>query len=456
MNKKLLDVLEPYEEECLFSWIIRMANYQCAYYLPEYKRKKYKDALFGIDAGTYPYLYFEPHLSNLIENISLPKSAYFANEVVLLNKMTVYPFYASFLKAELKKEVIKRLTEGGGQIRVIPGLYLVHQKGAKQFIKYCPKCVEKYGMYLIREHQIPENEVCFEHQLQLKTIPYEPDWDKLNFVVNIANLQEKDGFEIIQVDEKNVKFQLALLIHQVFQEGLKEDICIIKGKIRKKLKELGYLEYKNYSMAFDEFYIDLELEEYFLSKERVVNFILKGCFEVNTKGVVSSVDYLFIIYKLFGSLDDLYKYKISEEEVRKDIDTGNLQKSLDLKIKTGINYMPAVSYALKHEKTAHQILNYCAEGRIEGAIRVGEYWFVPKNSKYPEDKRFGSHKNDSSGLETKGHYLSTKEYAKKHHRTFNNVCYLCRKGRIKNAIKVQGRWLIPEDAPYPLEKRFKD
>lgn len=31
MERKILDILEPYEEECLFSWIIRMANYHGIY-----------------------------------------------------------------------------------------------------------------------------------------------------------------------------------------------------------------------------------------------------------------------------------------------------------------------------------------------------------------------------------------------------------------------------------------
>mgnify|MGYP000746921020 FL=1 len=43
MDKKLLDILEPYEEECLFSWIIRMANYHGIYCFSEVQRKNYKE-----------------------------------------------------------------------------------------------------------------------------------------------------------------------------------------------------------------------------------------------------------------------------------------------------------------------------------------------------------------------------------------------------------------------------
>lgn len=452
MDKKLLDILEPYEEECLFSWIIRMANYHGIYCFSEEQRKNYKKILFGTDVGEYPYLYFEPFLPSLVKNISLPDSIYFANAFVLLKRMTVYPFYASFLNDERKKESMERFTTGIGKLRTMPGLYVPNIKKSKLRIKYCTECVKKHGLYLIREHQIPENEVCFEHQVWLKTIPYQRNWGALNFVANISDLCKETGFEGIKVEEKNTKFQLALLIHQVFQEGLKEDISIVKGKIRKKLKELGYLGYKNYSMEFNEFYKDLKLEEYFASKEKAMDFILKNCFDKQIAKVPSPVDFLFIIYKLFGSLDALYRYEIRAEELQESKYSRILQKVLELKMKTGINYIPTVSYALQHKREAHQVRNYCIEGRIEGAVQIGKYWFVPKDSKYPEDERFGLHKDSDSEVEIKGHYLTVKEYGAKYNGSVSSVCSFCRQGRIENAIKVNGRWFIPEDAPYPVNK----
>lgn len=34
----------------------------------------------------------------------------------------------------------------------------------------------------------------------------------------------------------------------------------------------------------------------------------------------------------------------------------------------------------------------CAEGRIEGAYKVGTYWLIPENAKKPKDERIRSGK----------------------------------------------------------------
>lgn len=43
-------------------------------------------------------------------------------------------------------------------------------------------------------------------------------------------------------------------------------------------------------------------------------------------------------------------------------------------------------------------------------------------------------------------YLSTQEVADKVGIHLNNVSRLCRLGRIKGAVQVGGRWLIPKDS----------
>lgn len=84
-------------------------------------------------------------------------------------------------------------------------------------------------------------------------------------------------------------------------------------------------------------------------------------------------------------LNTLYRYEIRAEELQESKYSRILQKVLELKMKTGINYIPTVSYALQYKREAHQVRNYCIEGRIEGAVQIGKCWVVPKDSKYPED-----------------------------------------------------------------------
>ena len=47
-------------------------------------------------------------------------------------------------------------------------------------------------------------------------------------------------------------------------------------------------------------------------------------------------------------------------------------------------------------------------------------------------------------------FLNVIEYAEKVGRKRNIVARMCRNGRIPGAIQRDGRWLIPEDAKYPV------
>lgn len=50
--------------------------------------------------------------------------------------------------------------------------------------------------------------------------------------------------------------------------------------------------------------------------------------------------------------------------------------------------------------------------------------------------------------------ISVAEYAAKHGKSVEQIKIFCRKGRIRGAQKVGGYWMIPEDAPYPIDRRF--
>lgn len=49
--------------------------------------------------------------------------------------------------------------------------------------------------------------------------------------------------------------------------------------------------------------------------------------------------------------------------------------------------------------------------------------------------------------------LTTAEYAKKHHKSVEQIKVFCRAGRIFRAKKIGRDWVIPPDAPYPLDRR---
>lgn len=55
-----------------------------------------------------------------------------------------------------------------------------------------------------------------------------------------------------------------------------------------------------------------------------------------------------------------------------------------------VNLIPISEYAAKYGVTSEIIKVYCREARIPGAVKVGKYWFVPKNSAYPTYQRKNS------------------------------------------------------------------
>ncbi len=51
--------------------------------------------------------------------------------------------------------------------------------------------------------------------------------------------------------------------------------------------------------------------------------------------------------------------------------------------------------------------------------------------------------------------LSTREYAKMHNKSNEQIKALCQRNRIQGAAKIGERgWVIPKDAPYPADERI--
>ena len=87
----------------------------------------------------------------------------------------------------------------------------------------------------------------------------------------------------------------------------------------------------------------------------------------------------------------------------------------------------------------------CKEGRISGALRVGRDWYAPVDAERPADER----------KERKPGYLSATRTAEKWRTARQNVCRMCRDGRIPGAEIIDGYWYIPEDAKKPADGRRK-
>lgn len=52
-----------------------------------------------------------------------------------------------------------------------------------------------------------------------------------------------------------------------------------------------------------------------------------------------------------------------------------------------MNYITTKETAVKWGVSDRRILQYCHMGRIEGAIKMGNTWIIPKDAKKPKDGR---------------------------------------------------------------------
>lgn len=52
-----------------------------------------------------------------------------------------------------------------------------------------------------------------------------------------------------------------------------------------------------------------------------------------------------------------------------------------------MDYVTTKEVAIKWGITGRRILQYCNAGRIEGAVKMGNTWLIPKSAKKPFDGR---------------------------------------------------------------------
>lgn len=52
-----------------------------------------------------------------------------------------------------------------------------------------------------------------------------------------------------------------------------------------------------------------------------------------------------------------------------------------------MDYITTKEAAVKWGVTDRMILYHCTSGRIDGAIKMGNLWLIPKDAVKPEDKR---------------------------------------------------------------------
>ena len=59
-----------------------------------------------------------------------------------------------------------------------------------------------------------------------------------------------------------------------------------------------------------------------------------------------------------------------------------------------MDYTTTKEFAQRWKITDRRILQFCNEGRIDGAVKMGNTWLIPKDAKKPQDKRYKNFQKD--------------------------------------------------------------
>ena len=168
-----IEVLEPYPNEILYSWLSRMFSWYGYHNNPKSNIREFNMILFGVNSRSINNILMPHKLQELIENISLNNSEYFNTAETLIQQTTIIPFYLAFLNKTVQKKVIEDLIHNGPMniTKSILGLKDLHSLSSAFKLKFCYKCwVESSKMFFDLEHQVKNNYICYKHNTRLQYI----------------------------------------------------------------------------------------------------------------------------------------------------------------------------------------------------------------------------------------------------------------------------------------------
>lgn len=112
-------------------------------------------------------------------------------------------------------------------------------------------------------------------------------------------------------------------------------------------------------------------------------------------------------------------------------------------IENGMEYTTVKEIAKKWGVTVAFVYIAAKAGRIPGAEKINDTWYIPKDAENPS--RVAKKPKDG--------YISSEEAAEKWGLPKETVQSAARAGRIAGAEFADGRWNIPEDAAFPPDRR---
>lgn len=193
-----IDIIEPYPEEILFSWFLRMARFYGFNTFSVKMMKNFKSMLLSTSSKQLFNIYVPEFLDHLVKVINLPNSNFFQSYISIIEGMSVFPFYSAFVDEDVKDKYY-RVFRGATSIREVECAFNIRDSNnyfeGSLNIKICPICIQERGeFYLDREHQVQNNCICYKHKTILRYLKYNRykcyefnELDKLNYIDTIKD-----------------------------------------------------------------------------------------------------------------------------------------------------------------------------------------------------------------------------------------------------------------------------
>lgn len=460
MGKRIIDVLAPYEDEVLVSWIVRMLRMYKGIKLDTYTDEVMRD-LFGPTSTAKPGLYLQNGLQYFCNNCGIKDSTVFGSEEMMYEKLSVIPFYYSFCSEEQKERVKKRHVSKKScysYVENIIGIRSAHSYvEGKSYYKFCPECMKlQKEPYLKREHQIQGNVVCSQHGCVLYKIPYSSTWKDIDYSINLYDDKNVTSYELTELEYAKA-LGIAEMVHDIFLNGFKDNIYILKEKIMHKLKDLDIISCDGKFYNLEDF-IEV-LDARYLYKHVSIKSELISAVFVSPR-IPNPIIYLILIQYLFGSLDDYYAYKYKEGSAVSVKYSDILNETIEKRNHELSFYMSNLpkwfekEYVVLGETKDNIVIKHLTCGTIfkrTKKVRKLTKCFFCMKKKVVTDISNGDVVSNNETI----YYVSTSEYGKLHGKMEKQIRNLCNENRIPGVIRAGKDILIPIDAPYPKDLRYK-
>ena len=314
ININNLEILEPYSNEILYSWLSRMFYWYGFRNKPRSNIRAFNMLFFGINTRTINNIIIPHNIQDLVNKIQLRDSKSFSTEEILINKMTLIPFYFAFLDEEEQKKVYENIIHNGpiNVIKSLLGLKDLNCISSDFKLKFCYKCwIENNNAYFDLEHQVKDNCICYKHHTRLQYI----EIDSSNYILlnNIYIDKCKELPYCINQKDEFLQYysKISSMIHEIFTNGFKDNIVKLKAKIRMRLLSMGYMRNDfDFLEKFDEVWTCYSKYNVLgIDKKEFINVIY------STTNNPNPITYLTMIICLFGTLKSYFEYKIDDKDI---------------------------------------------------------------------------------------------------------------------------------------------